>query len=93
MLVCGASLEILESCQGNSRRPGSGLGVTFGIRADPYGYTGVCGSGAQTCAGTEARGHVLALDAWSVPKGEVPSLWLIDESVDLLRGDECDILA
>jgi hypothetical protein len=28
-----------------------------------------------------------------VPRGDVPGLGLIDEGVDLLRGDECDILA
>jgi hypothetical protein len=28
-----------------------------------------------------------------VPRGEVPGLGLIDEDIDLLRGDECDILA
>jgi hypothetical protein len=28
-----------------------------------------------------------------VPRGEVPGLGLIDEDVDLLKGDECDILA
>ena len=28
-----------------------------------------------------------------MPRGDVPGLGLIDEGVDLLRGDECDILA
>jgi hypothetical protein len=36
--------------------------------------------------------HGSALDAWTCPRGEVPGLGLTDEDVDLLRGDECDIL-
>ena len=55
----------------------------------------------RACAG-QGRRHVPALRCadicwhWThgrVPKGEVPGLGLIDEGVDLLRGDECDILA
>ena len=46
----------LRELPGITARPGSGWGVTFGIRADPYDNSGVCGSDARTCgkcAGTE----------------------------------------
>ena len=55
------------------------------------GCTGVCGSEARTCG---PSWHMCR--HWMhrrVPTGEVPGLGLIDEGVDLLRGDECDILA
>jgi len=32
--------------------------------------------------------HALALDAWTWPRGDVPGLGLINEDVDLLRGDD-----
>ena len=68
-----------------------GRGVTFGIRADLRGYTGVCGSGARTCG---PSWHMCR--HWThgrVPRGDVPGLGQTDEGVGLLRGDECDILA
>ena len=74
-------------------------GVTGGIRADPRGYMGVCGSVADMCsmARVARSGHGMAMCRhWThrrVPRGDVPGLWLIDENVDLLRVGVCETLA
>jgi hypothetical protein len=71
--------------------------VTIGIRADSRGFTGECGRG---CAGmvcmagvgpkwSHGMAHALALDPRTWPRVDVPSLGLIDEDVDLLRGGGC----
>jgi hypothetical protein len=77
-----------------------GWSVTSGIRADPRGFTGVCGlggSGIWRMAHVGRSGHMAwhmtTLDIQTRPRGEVPGLGLTDENVDLLRGVDCDILA
>jgi hypothetical protein len=62
--------------------PVIGRGVTSGIRADPRGFTGVCGLGGS---GIWRMAHVGP--EWSHGMG------LTDEDVGLLRGVDCDILA
>jgi len=37
---------------------------------------------------SHSMAHALALDAWTWPRGDVPGLGLIDEDVDLLRGED-----
>src|SRR3954471_22214933 len=54
MLVCGDSLDPARRTLGTG---GCGRGVTNGIRADPRGYTGVCGSVARTCGTCVGTGH------------------------------------
>jgi hypothetical protein len=78
--------------------PGIGRGVTSGIRADPHGFTGVCGLGGSGIWRMWARSghmawHMTTLDIQTWPRGEVPGLGLTDEDVGLLRGVDCDILA
>jgi hypothetical protein len=83
--------------------PGIGRGVTSGIRADPRGFTGVCGLGGSAVRVYGAwrmwarsgymAWHMTALDIQTWPRGEVPGLWLTDEDIGLLRGVDCDILA
>jgi hypothetical protein len=75
-------------------------GVTSGIRADPRGFTGVCGLGVWVYGAWHmwARSghmawHMTALDIQTWPRGEVPGLGLTDKDVGLLRGVDCDILA
>jgi hypothetical protein len=77
-----------------------GRGVTSGIRADPHGFTGVCGLGVQVygaCRMWALSGHMTwhmtTLDTKTWPRGEVPRLGLTDEDVGLLKGVDCDILA
>ena len=78
--------------------PGIGRGVTSGIRADPRGFTGVCGLGGSgiwrmwAWSGHMAW-HMTTLDTQTWLRGEVPGLGLTDEDVGLLRGVDCDILA
>jgi len=51
-----------------------------------HSYTGmVCMAGVDP-AWSHSMAHALALDARTWPRGDVPSLGLIDEDVDLLRG-------
>jgi hypothetical protein len=80
--------------------PRIGRGVTSGIRADPRGFTGVCGLGVQVYGAWRmwARSghmawHMTTVDTQMWLRGEVPGLGLTDEDVDLLRGVDCDILA
>jgi hypothetical protein len=80
--------------------PGFGQGVTSGIRADPQGFTGVCGLGVQVYGAWRmwARSghmawHMTTLDTQTWLRGEVPRLGLTDVDVGLLRGVDCDILA
>jgi hypothetical protein len=78
--------------------PGIGWGVISGIRADPRGFTGVCGLGGSSIWHMWARSghmawHMTTLDTQTWPRGEVPGLGLTDEDVGLLRGVDCDILA
>jgi hypothetical protein len=80
--------------------PGIGQGVTNGIRANPRGFTGVCGLGVWVYGAWRmwARSghmawHMTTLDTQTWLRGEVPGLWLIDEDVRLLRGVDCNILA
>jgi hypothetical protein len=68
-------------------------GVTSGIRADPRGFTGVCGLGVWVCGAWRmwARSghmawHMTTLDTQTWLRGEVPGLGLTDEDVGLLRG-------
>ena len=73
--------------------PGIERGVTSGIKADPRGFTGVCGLGGlgiwrMAHVGPEWS-HGMAYDDTrhtDVAKREVPGLGLTDEDVDLLRG-------
>jgi hypothetical protein len=78
--------------------PGIGRGVTSGIRADPRGFTGVCGLGGSGIWRMWARcghmaWHMTTLDIQTWSRGEDPGLGLTDEDVGLLRGVDCDILA
>jgi hypothetical protein len=78
--------------------PGIGRGVTSGIRADPRGFTGVCGLGGSGIWRMWAQSghmawHMTTLDIQMWPRGEVPGLGLTDEDVGLLSGVDCDILA
>jgi hypothetical protein len=78
--------------------PGIGRGVTSGIRADPRGFTGMCGLGGSNIWRMWDRSghmawHMTALDIQTWPRGEVPVLGLTDEDVGFLRGVDCDILA
>jgi hypothetical protein len=73
--------------------PGIGRGVTSGIRADPRGFTGVCGLGGSgiwcmTHVGREwsMAWHMTTLDTQTWLRGEVPGLGLTDEDVGFLRG-------
>jgi hypothetical protein len=73
--------------------PGIGWGVTSGIRADPRGFTGVCGLGVWVygawCMWARSghmAGHMTTLDTQTWLRGEVPGLGLTDEDVGLLRG-------
>jgi hypothetical protein len=68
---------------------GIGRGVTSGIRADPRGFTGVCGLGVRVCGAW----CMWTLDTQTWLIGEVPELGLTDEDIGLLRGVDCDILA
>jgi hypothetical protein len=69
------------SYQGKQARLGGGPGVTFGIRIDPRGYTGVCGSGIRACGAwlvwpvvAHSMAHVPALNAQMCAKRG--SYWL-----------------
>jgi hypothetical protein len=73
--------------------PEIGWGVTSGIRADPHGFTGVCGLGgssiwrmAHVGSSGHMAWHMTALDIQTWPRGEVSGLGLTDEEVGLLRG-------
>ena len=72
---------------------GIGRGVRNGIRADPCGFTSVCGLGVRVYGSWRmwARSghmtwHMTTLDIQTWPRGEVPRLGLTDEDVGLLRG-------
>jgi hypothetical protein len=80
--------------------PRIGRGITSSIRADPCGFTGVCGLGVRVYGAWHmlARSghmawHMTTLDTQTLLRGEVPGLGLTDEDVGLLRGVDCDILA
>jgi hypothetical protein len=80
--------------------PRIGRGVTSGIRADPRGFTGVCGLGVRVygawrmwAQSGHMAWHMTTLDTQTWIRGEVPGLGLTDEDVGLLRGVDCDILA
>jgi hypothetical protein len=73
--------------------PGIGRGVTSGIRADPRGFTGVCGLGVRVygawCMWAQSGHmacHMTTLDTQTWLRGEVPRLGLTDENAVLLRG-------
>jgi hypothetical protein len=73
--------------------PEIGRGVTSGIRADPRGYTDVCGLGVRVygawrmwALSGHMAWHMTTLDTQTWLRREVPGLGLIDEDVDLLRG-------
>jgi hypothetical protein len=79
--------------------PGIGRIVTSGIRADPQGFTGVCGLGGSGNGAWRmwARSghmawHMTTLDTQTWLRGEVPRLGLTDEDVGHLRGVDCDIV-
>jgi hypothetical protein len=80
--------------------PGIGRGVTSGIRADPRGFTGVCGLGVRVYGAwhmwvriDHMAWHMTTLDTQTWLRGEVSGLGLTDEDVGFLRGVDCDILA
>jgi hypothetical protein len=71
----------------------STAGVTSGIRADPRGFTGVCGLGVWVYGAWRMWSHsghmtwhMTTQDTQTWLRGEVPRLGLTDEDVDLLRG-------
>jgi hypothetical protein len=43
LLVCGDKYDPRELPRVSTAGPGIGRGVTSGIRADPRGFTGLCG--------------------------------------------------
>jgi hypothetical protein len=68
--------------------PGIGRGVTSGIRADPRGFTGMCGlGGSGICAWRMWAGsghmawHMTTIDTQTWLRGKVPILGLTDEDV------------
>ena len=65
-----------------------GRGVTFGIRADPCGNSGVCGSDARTCGACAGTGRTDGCQ-----RGMFLDWGLTDDGVGLLRGKGCEILA
>jgi hypothetical protein len=80
--------------------PGIRRGVTSGIRANPRGFTGVCGLGVRVYGAWRMLAwsghmawHMTTLDTQTWLRGEVPGLRLTDEDVGFLRGVDCDILA
>jgi hypothetical protein len=88
----GTIYDVSELLGVSTAGPGIGRGVTSGIRADPRGFTGVCGLGGSGIwrmahVGPEWS-HGMAYDdtrqTWL--RGEVPGLGLTDEDVGLLRG-------
>jgi hypothetical protein len=73
--------------------PGIGRGVTSGIRADPRGFTGMCGLGVRVYGAWRMWAwsghmawHMTTLDTQTWLRVEVPGLGLTDEDVGLLRG-------
>jgi hypothetical protein len=79
---------------------GIGRGVTSGIKANPRGFTGMCGLGgsgiwrtAHVARSGHMAWHMTTLDTNTWLRGEVPGLELTSEDVGLLRGVDCDILA
>jgi hypothetical protein len=74
------------------RWSGSGWGVTSG-RADPRGFTGVCGLKVWVYGAWRMWAHsghmawyMTTLDTQMWLRGDVLGLGLIEEDVDLLRG-------
>jgi hypothetical protein len=43
----GMIYDLIGTPRVSTARSGSGWGVTNGIRADPHGFTGVCGLGVR----------------------------------------------
>jgi hypothetical protein len=93
VLVYGDCLWSYRVVRSKYRQSGSGWGVTNGIRADPRGFTSVCGLGVRVYGAWRmwARSghmawHMTTLNTQTWPKGEVPSLGLTDEDVSLLWG-------
>jgi hypothetical protein len=71
--------------------PRIGWGVTSGIRADPRGFTSVCGLGGSGIWRMWVRSghmawHMRTLDTQTWLREEVPELGLTNEDVSLLRG-------
>jgi hypothetical protein len=63
--------------------PGIGRGVTSGIRADPLGFTGMCGLGVRLygtwrmwALSGHMVWHMMTLDTQTWPRGEVAGLGL-----------------
>jgi hypothetical protein len=84
---------ILESVRSKYRRSEIGRGVTSGIRADPRGFSVVCGLGVRVYGAWRMwawSGHMAwymtTLDTQTWLRGEVPGLGLTDKDVGLLRG-------
>jgi hypothetical protein len=73
--------------------PMIGRGVTSGIRADPRGFTGMCGLGVRVYGAWRMwvqsghmAWHMMTLDTQMWLRWEVPRLGLTDKDVSLLRG-------
>jgi hypothetical protein len=87
----GMIYDAIELPRVTTAGPGIGRGVTSGIRADPRGFTGMCGLGGSGIWRMWARSdhmawHMTTLDRQTWLRGEVPGLRLTDEDVGLLRG-------
>jgi hypothetical protein len=98
VLVCGDIYDPRELSGVSTVGPVIGRGVTSGIRADPRGFTGMCGLGGSGIWRMWARSghmvwHMTTLDTQMWLRGEVPGLGLTNEDISLLRGVDCDILA
>ena len=92
-LVCGAIYDPRELPGVSTVGPGIGWGVTSGIRADPRGFTGVCGLEVRVygawrmwAQSGHMEWHMTTVDTQTWLRGEVPGLGLTDEDVGLLRG-------
>ena len=89
----GTIYDLRELLGVSTAGPGIGRGVTSGIRADPRGFTGVCGLGVRVYGAWRMwawSGHMAwymtTLDTKTWLRGEVSRLGLTDEDVGLLRG-------
>ena len=60
-----------------------GRGVTFGIRADPCGNSGVYGSGARTCGACAGTGRIDGCQ-----RGKFLDWGLTDEDIGFLMGKD-----
>jgi hypothetical protein len=95
----GAILGILESWDNRPGHPVARV-LHFGIRADPRGYMGVCGSRDRACGAwhvwpvvAHSMAHVPSVDAWTCAKRGSFLLGVDRQGRRSSEGDEYHILA